>query len=193
MQITINIFLTTSILLLIAEFFSLTYSTTKCFNLSQAAIITFAAYFTYLFSIKLTTPLPLAIPLSIFCSIAISLITEIAIFRTMRNSNQASAQSSSSFKMLIASIGLYTVLQNLISLFFGDDTKSIRTGEVTVGHEILGAYITDIQIITIVVSSLLFIAVLLLLHKTALGQQIRAVSNNPELCISTVLIAIALF
>jgi branched-subunit amino acid ABC-type transport system permease component len=84
--------------------------------------------------------------------------------------------------MLIASIGLYTILQNLISLFFGDDTKSIRTGEVKVGHEILGAYITDIQIITIAVSGALFIAVLLLLHKTSLGKQIRAVSNNPELC-----------
>lgn len=84
--------------------------------------------------------------------------------------------------MLIASIGLYTVLQNFISLFFGDDTKSIRTGEVKVGHEFFGAYITDIQIITIVVSGLLFIGVLLLLHKTTLGKQIRAVSNNPELC-----------
>ena len=100
----------------------------------------------------------------------------------MRHAQYESAQNNGSFKMLIASIGLYTVLQNLISLFFGDDTKSIRTGEVTVGHEILGAYITDIQIITIVVSSGLFIAMLLLLHKTTLGKQIRAVSNNPELC-----------
>ncbi|WP_411726089.1 ABC transporter permease subunit [Methyloglobulus sp.] len=28
----------------------------------------------------------------------------------------------------------------------------------------------------------MFLAVLLLLHKTCLGKQIRAVSNNPELC-----------
>lgn len=38
------------------------------------------------------------------------------------------------------------------------------------------------KIITIAVSSGLFIVVLLLLHKTSLGKQIRAVSNNPELC-----------
>jgi branched-chain amino acid transport system permease protein len=80
------------------------------------------------------------------------------------NQNQF-AQNNNTFKMPIISIGLYTILQNLISLIFGDDTKSIRTGEVKVGHEILGAYITDIQIITIVISAVLAVAVLLLLHK----------------------------
>lgn len=109
-------------------------------------------------------------------------MSEIGIFRTMRHTNHEFAQNGSSFKMLIASIGLYTILQNFISLSFGDDTKSIRTDEVKVGHEILGAYITDIQIITIAVSTVLFVAMLLLLHKTRLGKQIRAVSNNPELC-----------
>ncbi len=181
MQLVSNITLTSCIVLLLAASGMVNYSVTKFFNLSLPVIITLGAYFTYLFSIKLTIPLFLAIPLSILCSTAISVINEIAIFRTMRHASQDSAQSSS-FKMLIASIGLYTVLQNLISLCFGDDTKSIRTGEVKVGHELLGAYITDIQIITIAVSTVLFVAVLLLLHKTRLGKQIRAVSNNPELC-----------
>lgn len=181
-QITINIILSSIIYLMIANSFSIIYFTTKFFNLSQAAIITFAAYFTYLFSIKLNLPLFIAIQLSILCSVAISVMSEMGIFRTIRHANQESAQNRSSFKMLIASIGLYTILQNLISIFFGDDTKSIRTGEIKVGHEILGAYITNIQIITIVVSAVLFIAMLLVLHKTRLGKQIRAVSNNPELC-----------
>jgi branched-subunit amino acid ABC-type transport system permease component len=97
------------------------------------------------------------------------------IFLSMRKVNL------SSLNLLIASIGLYTILQNLISLFFGDDTKSIRTGEAKVGHQILGAYVTDIQIITIVVSAILFVAVLLLIHRTSLGRQFRAVSNSPEL------------
>lgn len=83
---------------------------------------------------------------------------------------------------LIASLGIYIVLQNCISLFWGDDTKSIRTGEVKVGNEIFGAYITDIQIVIIVVSGLLFVGSLLFLKYTSLGKSIRAVSSNPELC-----------
>lgn len=91
-------------------------------------------------------------------------------------------RNAPSLAYLIASIGLYTVLQNCISLFFGDDTKIIRTGEVTIGNEIFGAYITNIQIITIVVSALLFVAVDLFLQFTSTGKSIRAVSSNPQLC-----------
>jgi branched-subunit amino acid ABC-type transport system permease component len=74
------------------------------------------------------------------------------------------------------------VLQNCISLFFGDDTKIIRTGEVIIGNEIFGAYITNIQIITIIVSVLLFVTVNLFLQFTSVGKAIRAVSSNPQLC-----------
>lgn len=181
-QLIFNIVFSTVIITICATSFYLLFFINKFFNLSHAAIITSAAYFTYLFLIKFNFPLSFAIPLSIFFSVAIGIINEIAIFRTMRHSQNEIAQNNPAFKMLIASIGLYTILQNLISLFFGDDTKSIRLGEVKVGHEILGAYVTDIQIITIIISILLFIAILLLLHKTLIGQQIRAVSNNPELC-----------
>ncbi len=75
-----------------------------------------------------------------------------------------------------------TSVQNLAFLFLGAKTKRICTGEVKIGHEVLGAYITEIKIITISVSYVLFVAVLLLLHKTHLWKEIRAVSNNPELC-----------
>jgi branched-chain amino acid transport system permease protein len=40
-------------------------------------------------------------------------------------------QRASGTILLIASLGVFIVLQNLISLFFGDDTKTIRTGEAT--------------------------------------------------------------
>jgi branched-chain amino acid transport system permease protein len=83
---------------------------------------------------------------------------------------------------LIASIGLYLVLQNTVSLYFGDDTKIINTAEITVGHEIFGAYITTTQIIIIFVSLSLFIAANLFLRFNKIGKSIRAVSSNPELC-----------
>ena len=106
----------------------------------------------------------------------IGLSCEILFYRAMRK------KDAPALAYLIASIGLYTVLQNCISPFFGDDTKVIRATKVTVGKEIFGAYITDIQIITIVVSVVLFVAVNLCLQVTSIGKSIRAVSSNPELC-----------
>jgi branched-subunit amino acid ABC-type transport system permease component len=82
---------------------------------------------------------------------------------------------------MIASLGLYTVLQNVISMLWGDDTKSIRTGEIKVGNEFLGAYITDIQIITIVVCLVLFLACVFFMKYSRIGRNIRAVASNPEL------------
>jgi len=91
-------------------------------------------------------------------------------------------QNIPALKYLIASIGLNVVLQNCISLFFGDDTKIINTDEVAVGNQILGAYITTVQLVTIGASLLLFVSVNLFLHSTATGKSIRAVASNPDLC-----------
>jgi branched-subunit amino acid ABC-type transport system permease component len=83
--------------------------------------------------------------------------------------------------LLLASLGLYIVLQNLVSMIFGDDTKSIRTWPVIEGNEILGARITDIQIIVIASSLLLVTIVGLWLSRTKTGKAMRAVANNKEL------------
>lgn len=174
-QIIVNILYSLSIYQLIATSFNLVYHTTKFFNLSLAAILSLAAYLTYLNFIVFNLNLYISILIAIFCSVILSVICEFVIYRYMRNKNLLP------FTQLIASIGVYTILENIISLSFGNDTKSIRIGEVKVGHYFLGAYISDIQVITITVSLMIFVSILLLLHKTSLGRQIRAVSSNPEL------------
>jgi branched-subunit amino acid ABC-type transport system permease component len=173
-QVIFNIISWSCLILLGGLSSLLIFNVSKFINISQAAVITSGAYLTFfLYSIGL--PLLPAILVSIVGCILLGISIDKFIFLHMRKANL------SSFKLLIASVGLYTVLQNLISLLFGDDIKSIRTGEAKVGHQILGAYVTGIQIITIIISAVLFIAVLLLIHKTSLGRQFRAVSNSPEL------------
>lgn len=162
--------------LLAAASFSVFYNTSKFFNIALATIISLAAYFTYLFYIGLALPFMVAATTSIIFSIMISIVCELFIYRYMRSKNL------SSFTMLIASIGLYTVLQNLISVFWGDDTKVISRGAVKPGHEILGAYITGTQVSIVFVSAGVFIGLLFLLYRTPLGQQIRAVAGNFDLC-----------
>ena len=66
-------------------------------------------------------------------------------------------------------------------MIWGDSTLSFRTWPVKEGHQFLGAYITDVQIITIIVSVGLLVISWLFLEKTNIGQQIKAVSSNPEL------------
>lgn len=161
---------------MVANSFSLIYYPTKFFNLTHAIIITFGAYLTFLFANQFSLPLTFSVIAAILSATCISLLCELFVYRPMRKKNFPA------LPYLIASIGLYVVLQNCISLYFGDDTKIIRTGEITVGNEIFGAYITNIQIITILVSIALFVAVNFFLQFTSVGKSIRAVSSNPELC-----------
>ena len=175
-QVFTNIFLSVLLYLLIASSYSLIYFPTKFFHIAHAAVITSASYIVYFFFIQLSTPFPFAIIAGIAIATLIGTFCELLVYRSMRKRNL------SPLPYLIASIGLYVILQNTISLFFGDDTKVINTAEITVGHQIFGAYITTVQIITICVSFILFIGVNLFLHFTATGKSIRAVSSNPELC-----------
>ena len=175
MQLVINIILSFVLYLLVANSYSLIYYPTKFFHIAHAGVISFGAYFVFLFACKFSIPFSVSITLAIVAGTLIGLACEVLVYRQMRKRNVPA------LAYLIASIGLYVVLQNCITLFFGDDTKIINTAEVTVGNQIFGAYITTIQIITVAVSIALFVKVNLFLHYTATGKSIRAVASNPEL------------
>jgi branched-chain amino acid transport system permease protein len=175
-QVIVIILYSFSIYLLIGFSFSIIYFACIFFHIVHAAVITSAAYLVYLFFIQLSTPFPFAIVAGIATATLIGMFCELLVYRPMRN------RRVPSLAYMIASIGLYVVLQNAISLYFGDDTKVINTAEITVGHQIFGAYITTVQITTICVSLVLFVGINLFLHFTATGKSIRAVSSNPELC-----------
>jgi branched-chain amino acid transport system permease protein len=175
MQLLINILILFSLFSIISYSYKLIYTTSRFFNLSHAITITFGSYFTYLFSINIGLNLFFAIPIAITLSTLISILIFQFIYKPLQTKNIPNWQ------LLIASLGVYIVLQNLISMSFGDDTKNFRTWEVKEGHQFLGAYITDVQIITIVVCFGLLVLSCLFIERTAIGKQIKAVSSNPSL------------
>ncbi|HZX58364.1 MAG TPA: branched-chain amino acid ABC transporter permease [Mucilaginibacter sp.] len=174
-QIIINIIISTFLYLLVASSFSLAYYPTKFFHLAHAATITFGAYFTFFFINKLSIPFAFSVLLAITAVTLLGMLCEIIVYRPMRKKN------ATLLAYLIASIGLYVILQNCISVFFGDDTKIINQTQVVVGHNLLGAYITTVQIATIIISVALFVALSLFLRYSNIGRSIRAVANNAGL------------
>ena len=174
-QIIINIIISFSIFNLAALSFSLIYQTTRFFHFAHAVVFTFGAYFTFLLSQLVGWSLVSAILTAIVAACLIGCMAEWFIYRPLRK------RKSSSIVLLLASLGIYIVLQNLISLFFGDETKSIRTWEVREGIEIAGAYVTPVQIVIIATSIAIVILVsgYLMLAKT--GKAMRAVASDSEL------------
>ena len=175
MQLLFLITIVFSLTLIIGFSFSIAYQSGKFFNFSKAIIITFASYFTYLFFIQLRFPIFVSIPLAIVCTAVVGALSEIALYKPLRKRN------ASHVILMLSSLGLYIVLQNIISLIWGDNVQSVRQGSIRVGHEFLGAHITTIQITTVVVCLALFAACIFFMKYSRVGRNIRAVASNPEL------------
>src|SRR5207244_4327147 len=88
---------------------------------------------------------------------------------------------ASGLVLLLASLGLYIVIQNLISLIFGDQYRTFSRVASDGGISIFGAQITTIQLITFVINLALYCGAGFVAAKTAVGRITRAVANDPEL------------
>ncbi|MCE8165010.1 branched-chain amino acid ABC transporter permease [Porphyromonas gingivalis] len=151
------------------------YSVVRFFSIELAAMLALAAYMVYTASVLWRVSLWLAVPLAIAVVILLMLGINRWVYLPLKR------QGLESWQMMIASLGLYVVLQNVISMIWGDSTLSFRMWEIKVGHEFMGAYITDVQIITIVSSVILLLLSHLFMQRTHIGRQIKAVASNPEL------------
>lgn len=174
MQVGANIVIASCTILLVGLGFALIYRTTHFFHFAHAIVFTSCPYFT-LALVKSGVALAAAIPIAVVLSAALGCAMEIGVYRPLRR------RGASPMILLLASLGLYVLLQNTISLIFGDDTKTLRTGVVKIGIDVLGARITPIQIATIVVSAVLVITVAVMLRTTKMGKAMRAVAADAEL------------
>jgi len=174
-QVLANGLIAGSAYALVALGFAVIYGTTRFFHVAHGAIYTAGAYITYALAVLCRIPLGVAIPAAVILSCVLGLLTETVIYRPLRRKYAAA------LVLLIASLGLYVVLQNAISLVFGDDIKSIRSASVQEGFNVLGARITLVQLVTLGVAAALFVATGLLLGRTRLGKALRAVASDLEL------------
>jgi len=174
-QAILNSFISASWIALVAIGFMLIFNTSRFFHFAHGVVFTAGAYFTLLFTISLGLPLLFSIILAVMLCGFLGCLMELLLYRHLRH------KDSSALIFLLASLGVYIFLQNVVSMVFGDETNSIRQGDVQEGLNILGARITPVQIVTICVSVVLVIALSVFLKKTKVGKSMRAVANDPEL------------
>lgn len=171
-QIVLNSIIVGSIYALIALGFTIIYRTIKFFHFAHGVVYIAAAYLFYTFYILLDiNPL-----INFFLSILIAGILGVCIDRVVYYPLRR--RRASKLVFLLASFGVFIFLQNLIQLIFGAQILALRTGPIKVGHHILGAVITDIQILIIVVSIALFLFSWIFIKRMKLGKAIRAVSDD---------------
>ncbi|NQU23856.1 MAG: branched-chain amino acid ABC transporter permease [Candidatus Nealsonbacteria bacterium] len=174
-QLLVNALIAASIYLVVAAGISLAYSVTRFFHFAHAAVIACGAYSVFVLHVWVGLPLSISALIAAPLGGAVGLALELLIYRPLRR------KAAGPLVLLLASIGAYVVLQNVMSLAFGDASRSIRPTSVQEGLPFLGARITCVQLISIAVALALLIILLTAFVRTRWGKMARAVMSDPEL------------
>lgn len=163
---------------LVAVGFSLIYGVTKTLHLAHGAIITLGAYLIWWSASVLSAPLPVALAIAAVAMVLLGMGHERFLYRNVRR------PSTSNLIIIVAALGAGILLQNLVGVIFGFDTKSIRDatlGAATGGLQVAGVAIPYTDLGAFVVAILVFGALVAFLRYTKMGRRIRAVEANPLL------------
>ena len=173
-QIVINGLITGILCSLMAMGFALIYNTTRVFHIAAAGIYVFAAYMFWFFSSACGLPLLPSSILSILLTSGLSMFTDVGIYRPLKKRN------ASLNVTMIASIGVMTVIVNLVTMLFGNDAKTVGMpfyeplvfGNIT---------LTIPQIIQTLTATIVLCSFLIVLKKTSWGIRLRAMSADETL------------
>ena len=174
LQFVINGLITGLLYSLLAIGFALVYNTTHIFHIAAAGIYVFAAYMFWWLGVKVGPPLMFAAALAILLTMGLSFLSEAVVYRPLRN------KKSSLSVIMIASIGLMTVIVNLIAMVFGNETKVVDNA-IHRTFQWGNVIITTPQFYQIVVAAVSIVAFLVLLDSTRFGLKIRALSADETL------------
>jgi branched-chain amino acid transport system permease protein len=174
-QLVINALIVTSIYMIMSIAISFNYSVTHFFHFSLIAVFAFGSYCTFAIHNYIGLPLIVSGIISSLIGGGLGVLKEIIVYRPLRH------RGAGPLVCLLASIGVYQVLQNIISILFGDASRSIRQKTVHEGLLVLGARITSVQIVSLVVTFTLISILILVITRTQHGRVIKAVMNDKEL------------
>lgn len=174
-QLLLNALIAGSIYALVGSGFALIFRVVRFFHFTHGLTYSLGAYTTFALSAWFHVPIVQAIAISMIAAALAGLLLDVAVFAPLR------AQGASALVSLLASIGLYVVGQNLLSITFGDAARSIRPHAVVPGMQVLGARITVFQLLIVVSAMSIITAVAIWLSWTRWGRQTRAVADDREL------------
>lgn len=173
LQFIINGFITGLLYALVAIAFGFTYNTTRIFHIAYAGVLVGGSYI-YLFLSRVGIHIAIAIPITLLACGALNLLIEKTIYLPMEK------RRNSLNTIMVASIGLFTVLINLIAMLFGNENQTL-TNEISRSFNFGSIIITRMQMTQFIIASLCIGTILIILGKSRWGLNIKALSNNREL------------
>lgn len=174
-QIALNAIVAGAIYSLIALGFNLLYSTSRFFDLAYGALAVVAGYAVYYFYTLLGLGLWASIAIGILIAGSLGFCIEKIIYRPLR------ARKASNTVLLIASLGVLTVIQAVLAILFTSQFQTLgrSAGEIQ-SFQIFGGVVTQTQSIIVVTSLVIMMVLGLVLKYTLFGKAVKAVADDEE-------------
>ena len=174
-QIIANSLIAGSIYALVACGFSLIFTTTRFMHFAHGIAVASGAYILFDLFENAGLDFALACVLTIlFCGF-LGVLINLVIYTPLKKRN------ASSVILLIASLAILIFFENDLQLRYGAGVKSLSFITVSKGMEFAGAVITPLQVVILITVMILLGLLSLLMKKSRLGRNMRAVADNPEL------------
>ena len=174
-QLVMNSIIAGAIYSILALGFNFIYGTVKFFDLGFGALTAVGGYAVFLFYKEFGFDLSISIVLGVLMAGVIGYLIYHFVYKKLRE------RKASNMVLLVASLGVFTVLQAIIAMIFSSQFQTLSTsGSASNVFEIFGAVITQVQLIMLV-SGLVIMGILgLVPKKTLFGKAINAVSDDEE-------------
>ncbi|MBW8636343.1 branched-chain amino acid ABC transporter permease [Hoeflea sp. WL0058] len=159
---------------LVAATFAYFYSATGTFHVAHAGIYTFCCYVAW-YCIGLDIPFVPALLIAMIVGALLGMMIQGLLYAKLER------LKATPLVMLIGSIGVLTVLQNVSAILFSPNIIQFDLPWRTEYLEFGPILLSIPQLLIVILCPLLFLALQVFSSRTALGRQIRAVASNPEL------------
>ncbi|MDJ0349681.1 branched-chain amino acid ABC transporter permease [Cryobacterium sp. PH29-G1] len=164
-----------SIYALFAIGFTLVFGILDRLNLAHAAVFTAGALVGIEIVTRLGVPIWLLIPMVLVFGAVLGILIERIAFRPLAGRHDAH------FAGLISSIAFGAILLSLLQAMYGADTRRFPADIFTPTRvEILGATVSLLQVVILIISVSLMIVLTWLVAKSKLGRGMRTIAENPH-------------
>ncbi len=165
-----------SIYALFALGYTLVFGVLDILNLAHAAVFMLACFVALTLVGSAHLPILAALPLAVLAAGVLGLVLERVAFRPLRG------RANANLSGLISSLAVAIVFEAIALEVFGPNVERFPFGTIPTGQPIpfLGAEISRLQLTTMGVAVLLFVALTWLVTRTRLGREIRAVAESPR-------------
>jgi branched-chain amino acid transport system permease protein len=174
LQLLVNGLVTGCALGVVAISFALIYATTKIFHVAHAGVYTLAGYAAW-WSVSHGVPELLALLAAIVVCAAAGALIQSQLYARLER------RHATHLVILIASLGLLAVMQNIIAMVFSPDILQFPLPWSSATVSLGGIRLTWSQVLTLACCIAAYGGTVWFAYFTTLGKRIRAVAANPFL------------